>query len=94
MRASRRDAAHPMSARERPTIVAANWKMHAPDPAAWLAAFDRALPRAVRAVAGLRVVLFPPFPLLPAAAGVLPADFELGGQACHWEPAGAFTGEV
>ncbi|HYO48163.1 MAG TPA: triose-phosphate isomerase [Gemmatimonadota bacterium] len=82
--------------RERPTIVAANWKMHAPDPAAWLAAFDRALPRERRPAPGLRIVLFPPFPLLPAAARALASreDVELGAQNSHWQVEGAFTGEV
>jgi triosephosphate isomerase len=78
------------------TIVAANWKMHAPDPAVWLAAFDQAFPRERRPASGLRIVLFPPFPLLQAAARALASrdDVELGAQNSHWEAEGAFTGEV
>jgi triosephosphate isomerase len=83
----------------RPTIVAANWKMHK-TPAEvrpYFAAFDRALPRAERAARPtVRIVFFPPFPLLPSVAEViaLDGDLDLGAQDCHWEAEGAWTGAV
>jgi triosephosphate isomerase len=74
-------------------IVAANWKMHAPDPGAWLETFGRARGAAAD---GRTVILFPPFPLLPAAGAAIgrAVGVELGAQNCHWEVEGAFTGEV
>ena len=57
-----------MTSPERPVIVAANWKMHAPDVGGWLAAFQRARERRA---GGPRVVLFPPFPLFAAATAVI-----------------------
>ena len=56
-------------------------------------AFARAAP-APRA--GVQLAFFPPFPILEAVsrlAGV-PPDASVGAQNCHWEEAGAFTGEV
>lgn len=83
----------------RPTIVAANWKMYKTpaEVAPWFDALERALPRARRERApSLRLVFFPAFPLLPAAARALEGrdGLELGAQDCHWEAEGAFTGEV
>ena len=92
-----------MSAPVRATIVAANWKMHAPDPGGWLATYDRARGESadsggsVRSGRGApRVVVFPPYTLLPGAAAARGGrgDVELGAQNCHWEAEGAFTGEV
>jgi triosephosphate isomerase len=79
----------------RPVLVAANWKMHksTAEVRDYFDAFDRAAP-APRA--GLEVAFFPPFPLLEAvvrAARSRP-DASVGGQNCHWEAQGAFTGEV
>ena len=44
----------------------------------------------------LRIVFFPPFPLLPSVAEAIAADgdLDLGGQDCHWEAEGAWTGAV
>ncbi|MBI3457843.1 MAG: triose-phosphate isomerase [Candidatus Rokubacteria bacterium] len=75
-----------------PTVVA-NWKMHATLREA------RALAQAVRdgcgGLAGVRVVLCPPFTSLAAVGQVLAASrIGLGAQDAHWEAAGAFTGAV
>ncbi len=77
----------------RTVVVAANWKMHAPLPSAWLADFRRARSGAAGTA---RVVVFPPFPLLPTMSAALQgrAEVEFGAQNCHWEPEGAYTGEV
>ena len=56
-------------------------------------AFDRAAP-APRA--GVEVAFFPPFPILEAVVRATRdrGDASVGGQNCHWEAQGAFTGEV
>ncbi|HZA14862.1 MAG TPA: triose-phosphate isomerase, partial [Myxococcaceae bacterium] len=74
-------------------IVAGNWKMH------------KTVGEAVDLVSDLRelvstrgrveVVVAPPFTALAAVQRALAeSDIALAGQNCHWEPAGAFTGEV
>jgi triosephosphate isomerase len=88
-----------MSASRRPTIVAANWKMYktAADVGPYFGVFDRAFPPAARDPAlALRVVFFPPFPLLPAVAEAIARrdDLELGAQDCYWEPEGPWTSAV
>ena len=76
----------------RPVVVAANWKMNkaGPEVGPYFAAFRRAFVEGVSA----RVVVFPPFPLLEAAVRAAAGLVEIGAQNCHWEPSGAFTGEV
>jgi triosephosphate isomerase len=75
-------------------IVAGNWKMH------------KTVGEAVDLVSDLRelvstlrgrveVVVAPPYTALAAVQRALSeSDIALAGQNCHWEPAGAFTGEV
>ena len=79
----------------RRTIVAANWKMHktAADAEAFLVAFAREAPPPR---AGIELAFFPPFPILATVAEALRgrSDASVGGQNCHWEAAGAYTGEV
>jgi triosephosphate isomerase len=79
----------------RPLVVAANWKMHktAAEAAAYFEAFGRAAPTPL---AGVEVAFFPPFPILEAVSRWAGArsDASVGAQNCHWEEAGAFTGEV
>ena len=79
-------------ARRRP-IVGGNWKMH----------FDRAQARALLAelraeldgLEGVDVVICPPAPWLGDAADLLAGStLRVGAQNAHWEPHGAFTGEV
>src|SRR5206468_2798023 len=44
---------------------------------------------------GVEVVVWPPFTALAAVAEVLGGSaVGLGAQNCHWEPHGAFTGEI
>jgi triosephosphate isomerase len=79
----------------RAVLVAANWKMHksAADVSGYFDAFDRAAP-APRA--GVEVAFFPPFPILETVVRATRSrpDASVGGQNCHWEAQGAFTGEV
>ena len=79
----------------RTPLVAANWKMHktAADVGGYFDAFGKAAPAAR---AGLEVAFFPPFPILDAVVRAARgrADASVGGQSCHWEVQGAFTGEV
>jgi triosephosphate isomerase len=76
-------------------LIAANWKMHktATDAAEFFDLFARHSPAPA---AGVEIAFFPPFPILETvarAARVRP-NASTGGQNCHWEEAGAFTGEV
>jgi triosephosphate isomerase (TIM) len=75
-------------------LFAANWKMHVGPPEAreYLAVFEREH----RPQAGRSVWFFPPAVSLETVAqGVSGRDDLLAGaQNIHWEPAGAFTGEI
>jgi triosephosphate isomerase len=73
-------------------LIAGNWKMHkGPSDAA---AFCRALRDAVLPE-DVDVVVCPPYVSLEVAVQAL-AGTEIGvfAQNCHWEPEGAFTGEI
>jgi triosephosphate isomerase (TIM) len=76
-------------------LVAANWKMHKSraDVGGYFDAFGRASP-APRT--GVEIAFFPPFPVLEAVVRATRdrGDASVGGQNCHWEAQGAFTGEV
>lgn len=78
----------------KPTLFAANWKMHHGPAAA------RALVAAVLGktapVEGRRLLFFPPAVSLVAAVEAVAgrADAAVGAQNIHWEPKGAFTGEL
>ncbi|HXJ82055.1 MAG TPA: triose-phosphate isomerase [Candidatus Methylomirabilis sp.] len=77
----------------RTPLVVGNWKMHCGLTEA------RELAKAVRdglkRPRGVEVVICPPFTALAAVAEVLAGSpIGLGAQNCHWEPRGAFTGEV
>jgi len=72
--------------------IAANWKMHGS--VASIQAYLEALIGRV-ASDGPEVVVCPPFTLLPAAALIATgSSVAIGGQSCHWEDKGAFTGEI
>jgi triosephosphate isomerase (TIM) len=72
----------------RTRIVAANWKMNL------LRTEATELVRALEEPPeGMRVVVFPSFPLIPAVAE-LAGRLEVGGQDLHPEDKGAFTGDV
>jgi triosephosphate isomerase len=74
-------------------FVVANWKMQGG------LVDGKELAQAVRdglkRPRGVEVAICPPFTALGAVGGVLAGSpILLGGQNCHWEPRGAFTGEV
>ncbi|OFX28185.1 MAG: triose-phosphate isomerase [Armatimonadetes bacterium RBG_16_67_12] len=77
----------------RTPLIAGNWKMHttvreARDLAAGLKA-------RLAAIGGADVVVCPPFTALAEVGRALAgSSIELGAQDLHWEPQGAFTGEV
>ena len=68
----------------------ANWKMYSPALPAWLQAVSM-----VHLDESINVVLFPPFVRLGAAQmAVSGTHIDLGGQDCHHEKEGAYTGDV
>ena len=74
-------------------FVVANWKMNG------TLAEARALVQAVRdglkRPRGVEIALCPPFTALGTVGAALAGSpILLGAQNCHWEPRGAFTGEV
>jgi triosephosphate isomerase (TIM) len=77
----------------RTPLIAGNWKMHGARGEA--VALAGALAKSVGRVRGREVVIAPPFTALeavrPAIAGT---DIRLAGQNVHWEPKGAYTGEI
>ena len=75
------------------TIIAGNWKMHMSAEAA--REFIRQLkPKAVQA-RWCDVVLCVPFLQIPAAVrAARGAKIAIGAQNCHFEPKGAYTGEI
>jgi len=77
----------------RTPVIAGNWKMNK------LTEDGRALARAIKVgvqdVTDVEVVLAPPYPLLSAiGAETRGSSLILAAQSVHWEPKGAFTGEV
>ncbi len=77
----------------RTPLVAGNWKMHLTvAQALQLVAEVKA---ALRGVSGAEVVFCPPATSLWAVGQTLSGTpWFLGGQTMHWEPKGAYTGEV
>ena len=78
----------------RKPLIVGNWKMN--KTASEAAAFIRDLRERVSASPHADVVLAPPFTTLESARNTLgPSSWiSLGAQNVHWEPQGAFTGEV
>ncbi len=77
----------------RTPLIAGNWKMNK-TPSEARALLADLVPR-VSGAAGVEVAVAPPFPALEAAAASLTGSpVRLAAQNVHWEPAGAFTGEV
>ena len=77
----------------RTPLVVGNWKMHG------VVSEARALATAIRdglkRPRGVEVAVCPPFTALGAVAEVLTGSpIGWGGQNCHWEEKGAFTGEI
>lgn len=78
----------------RSLIYAANWKMHH-GPAAARTFIERFLELTAPAE-GRRLWFFPPAVSLAAVRAAVRGrpDIEVGAQNVHWEPKGAFTGEI
>jgi triosephosphate isomerase len=76
-------------------LLAANWKMNPVTRADAVELARGIVPAALEQAEVVDVALFPPFPwLTPVAAALDGTGIGLGAQDCHWERAGAFTGEV
>jgi triosephosphate isomerase len=75
----------------RGALIAGNWKMNGrlADAKRWAEAAGRAAAESPHEVA-----VFPPFPWLLEVGRQLAGRAALGGQTCHPEPYGAYTGSV
>jgi triosephosphate isomerase len=81
-----------MAAARRP-LVAGNWKMNGK--AASVAELDRIIAGAPAVTAKADLLVCPPATLVAAfAARAAGTPVAIGGQDCHAEPAGAFTGDI
>ena len=77
----------------RKPVLAANWKMH--KTVADATAFTTAFLPLVAGVDDAEIVIAPPFTALAAVAGACRgSNVAVAAQNVHWEPQGAFTGEV
>jgi triosephosphate isomerase (TIM) len=77
----------------RTPFVAGNWKMNKTVAEARILVTE--MSPVLRDIKGVEKVLCPPFvSLVPVAALLQGTDIGLGAQNIHWEPKGAFTGEV
>jgi triosephosphate isomerase len=87
-----------MSGERRRPVIAANWKMNLlkRDAAEFCHDLRRGLAGAPeRGALTARVVIFPPFPLIPVVVRELvDCEVEVGGQDLHSEERGAHTGDV
>jgi triosephosphate isomerase len=83
----------------KPLLVCGNWKMHT-DRAGAKALAAGVASAAIGELAGslasaIEMVVFPPAPFLADVAGALEGSgVACGGQGCHPEPQGAFTGAI
>jgi triosephosphate isomerase (TIM) len=78
----------------RKKIVAANWKMNMTQ--AESAAFIKSLLLDLGDITDVEVVILPPFTAIARVMEALGASqgIKVGAQNMHWEPNGAFTGEI
>ena len=78
----------------RKKIVAANWKMNMTQ--AESARFVQSLLLDLSDITDVEVVIVPPFTALAKVMDALGASqsIKVGAQNMHWEPSGAFTGEI
>lgn len=77
----------------RTPFVAGNWKMF--KTVAEARHLVSELVPGLQAVQGVEKAICPPFTALLAAAALLEgSDIKLGAQNMHWEPSGAYTGEI
>jgi len=78
---------------ERRPLIAGNWKMHTTRAEA--TALIEALKPAAAVARDREVVVAPPYTALESAARVLAGGaIGLAAQNLHWEPKGAYTGEI
>ena len=74
-------------------VIAGNWKMHKSIQEA--VSLARAIKTGAAKGASCQVVLAPPFTALAAVSGeIRGTPLVLAAQNVHWEPKGAFTGEI
>ena len=74
-------------------LIAGNWKMY--KTATETGEFCRALRKALDGFEGADVAVCPPFTgLAPAVQALADTEIAVAAQNVHWEPAGAYTGEV
>ncbi len=75
-------------------VIAGNWKMHHGPAAA--RRFLQNFPRERSTEPPREIIIFPPAVSLPAAVAAAgsTSGIEFGVQNIHWEPEGAFTGEI
>ena len=77
----------------RSPFIAGNWKMH--KTLAEARELVKGIREGVEGISGVEVLICPPFQhLYPMAADVRGSAVKLGAQNAHFEPKGAFTGEV
>ncbi|HET9419276.1 MAG TPA: triose-phosphate isomerase [Chthoniobacterales bacterium] len=78
----------------RKKIVAANWKMNMTQAEA--AAFMKSLLLDLGDITDVEVVIIPPFTAIAKVMEALGSSqtIKVGAQNMHWEPNGAFTGEI
>jgi triosephosphate isomerase len=80
-------------ARQRRPLVAGNWKMNGH--AASVSELDRIIAGADAFRAATDLMICPPATLVAAfAARAAGSGVKIGGQDCHAEPAGAYTGDI
>lgn len=78
---------------KRRPFIAGNWKMHLT--ASEAEGLVRAVVKGLHGNEEMDIAVAPPFPyLLPAAKWLAGTPVALAAQNLHWEPQGAYTGEV
>jgi len=73
-------------------LIAGNWKMNGL--AASLPEIEAVADAAFKSPPDVDILICPPATLIARASGVAAARIAIGGQDCHAEPFGAFTGEI
>lgn len=79
----------------RQTIIAGNWKMNMTPPEGSNFLHDLKTDLQETDTSNISVIILPAFPLIPTLANeTADTEIEIGGQNCHQEINGAYTGEV
>jgi len=77
----------------RKKIIAGNWKMNKTGDEA--ASYARNLKIKTLNITKTEIIICPPFTALPPVKEILKeSKIKLGAQNVHWEPSGAYTGEI